>query len=265
MGGDHHIRPWNSGDRLSIDLRHLFIDELSREDGKPGRRQRGSARCYGPPCEIKGCDGRTVGEKPYCLDHVHLMPYAAKIQQREEAREAEISTGTPPVDGYVAQDLLSAIRLTQCSIPALSRDLRVPQAVVADLVDRLRKAGVVVIRYSKRSTYVKLAENCSNGDDSKSKKSRAKGRAKPSQKHHDKSSDHLPKIHPGDVLREDLLSPMNMSVVDLADQIDVSVEQILAVCDRMSPITKDIAEKLAKRFNTGVDFWINLQSNYDAG
>lgn len=149
---------------MPIDLRHLFIDELGREDGKPHRRQRGSARCYGPPCEIKECTGRTVGDKPYCLDHVHLMPYAAKIQKREEARDAEIATKNPPIDGFVAQDLLAAIKLNQCSIPALARDLRVPHGVVSDLVDRLREAKLVVIRHSKRSTYVKLVEDCGLDD-----------------------------------------------------------------------------------------------------
>lgn len=149
---------------MPIDLRRLFIDELSYEDTRPHRRQRGSARCYGPPCEIKSCSGRTVGDKPYCLDHVQLMPYAAKIQQREESREAEVATGTPPIDGFVSQDLLAAIKLNQSSIPALARDLRVPHAVVVDLVDRLRLANLVVIRHSKRSTYVRLVEDCNLDD-----------------------------------------------------------------------------------------------------
>lgn len=92
------------------------------------------------------------------------MPYAAKIQQREDAREAEVSTKNPPIDGFVAQDLLAAIKLNQCSIPALARDLRVPHGVVSDLVDRLKEAGLVVIRHSKRSTYVKLVEDCGLDD-----------------------------------------------------------------------------------------------------
>lgn len=88
------------------------------------------------------------------------MPYAASIQRRESAREAEVDTGKPPIDGFVAQDLLAAIKLNQSSIPALARDLRVPHPVVVDLVERLRLAHLVVIRHSKRSTYVKLVEDC---------------------------------------------------------------------------------------------------------
>jgi len=84
------------------------------------------------------------------------MPYAAKIQRREQEREEEIEHGEPPLDGYVAQDLLGTIKLNQSSIPALSRDLRVPHAVVAWIVDRMVEAGIVSIRRSKRSTYVKL-------------------------------------------------------------------------------------------------------------
>ena len=84
------------------------------------------------------------------------MPYAAKIQRREKQREEEIAGGKPPLDGYVSQDLLGAIKLNQSSIPALSRDLRVPHDVVAWLVHKLVDAGIVTIRRSKRSVYVKL-------------------------------------------------------------------------------------------------------------
>ncbi|MGE3483782.1 MAG: winged helix-turn-helix domain-containing protein [Nitrospira sp.] len=135
----------------------LFIEALAGVTDKPTRRRRGSARCYGPPCEIKGCPGRTVGNKPYCLDHVHLMPYAAKIQEREADRDLEIRTrGGPPIDGFVAQDLLGAIRLQQSSIPALARDLRVPQSVVERLVQALVKAALVTTHRSKRSIYVRI-------------------------------------------------------------------------------------------------------------
>lgn len=145
---------------MPIDLRMLFIDALASANEKPARRRRGSARCYGPPCEIPGCDGKTVGNKPYCLEHVHLMPYAAQIQNREAEREEEIKTaGGPPLDGHVAQDLLGAIKLTQSSIPALARDLRLPHATVEDLVERMITAGLVAVRRSKRSVYVKRATN----------------------------------------------------------------------------------------------------------
>jgi len=133
----------------------LFIEALTRASAKPTRRRRGSARCYGPPCEILNCPGKTVGNKPYCLDHVHLMPYAASIQEREAEREAEIGEKAgPAIDGFIAQDLLGAIKLNQSSIPALARDLRVPLKVVERLVKKLEKAGKVTTRRSKRSVYV---------------------------------------------------------------------------------------------------------------
>ena len=83
------------------------------------------------------------------------MPYAASIQEREEKRDVEVKTGTPPLDGYVAQDLLGAIKLNQSSIPALARDLRVPHDVVEDLVNRMVVAKLVTVRKSKRSVYVR--------------------------------------------------------------------------------------------------------------
>ena len=141
---------------MVADRRLLFIEALTRSANKPARRRRGSARCYGPPCEYPNCTGKTVGNKPYCLEHVTMMPYAAKIQKREAEREEEIAGKEPPLDGYVAQDLLGAIKLNQSSIPALSRDLRVPHDVVEWLVGKMVDAEVVTIRRSKRSTYVKL-------------------------------------------------------------------------------------------------------------
>mgnify|MGYP005656248871 CR=1 FL=1 len=140
---------------MSSDRRLLFIESFARASAKSNRRRRGSARCYGPPCEIRGCSGRTVGSKPYCLDHVHLMPYAAKIQAREDKRAREVKRKCgPPLNGYVAQDLLSAIKLNQSSIPALARDLRVPHHVVESLVKKMVKKKIVKTRQSKRSVYV---------------------------------------------------------------------------------------------------------------
>ena len=83
------------------------------------------------------------------------MPYAARIRARETEREEEIwRKGGPPLDGYVAQDLLGAIKLTQSSVPALARDLRVPHKVVDKLVTKMVKANLVKTRRSKRSVYV---------------------------------------------------------------------------------------------------------------
>jgi hypothetical protein len=140
---------------VPIDRRLMFIQALTRASTNPTRRRRGSARCYGPPCEMADCPGKTVGNKPYCLDHVHLMPYAAKIRAREAERERELGRKHgPPLNGYVAQDLLGAIKLNQSSIPALARDLRVPHREVDILVAKMVKAKLVAIRRSKRSTYV---------------------------------------------------------------------------------------------------------------
>ena len=140
---------------MPSDRRLLFIEAFSRNSDKSTRRRRGSARCYGPPCEIKGCPGKTVGNKPYCLDHLHLMPYAAKIQDRENRRAKEVKRKCgPPLNGYVAQDLLGAIQINQSSIPALARDLRVPHRVIETLVKKMEKKGIVKTRQSKRSVYV---------------------------------------------------------------------------------------------------------------
>lgn len=138
------------------DRRMLFIDELVRDPSKANHQERLSTRCYGAQCEAKGCSGHTVGSKPYCLDHIHLMPYVVKIRERETARchEVELTSG-PPLNGYVARDLLGAVRLNYASIPALARDLRIPLDVIEELVLRLSTAQLLTIRRTKRGLYVK--------------------------------------------------------------------------------------------------------------
>lgn len=142
---------------MAIDLRLLFSDEAEDGDERQrSRRPRGASRFYGPPCIKPGCTGRTVGNKPYCLDCIHLMPYAALIQKREAQRVAEIQTKNPPIDGTVAQDLLGAIRLGQSSVAALARDIRVSISIIKNLAGRMAVAGIVELRGTNRGLYVAI-------------------------------------------------------------------------------------------------------------
>ena len=73
----------------------------------------------------------------------------------------------------------------------------------------------------------------------------------------------LPPIHPGEILREELLIPRNISPQELAQDLKVSKEQIQWICEERGDITPDLAVRLSIYFNSTVEFWLNLQRSYD--
>ncbi len=70
-------------------------------------------------------------------------------------------------------------------------------------------------------------------------------------------------IHPGEILLEEFLNPMNISQNKLAMDIHVPTPRINAIVRGTRTITADTALRLGKYFGTGPEFWCNLQSNYD--
>jgi len=70
-------------------------------------------------------------------------------------------------------------------------------------------------------------------------------------------------IHPGEMLQEEFLSPLGISHQDLAEKIETSEKEIRELVNG-SKMTTEIAEKLAKYFGTSVQFWTNLQTNFDS-
>ena len=70
-------------------------------------------------------------------------------------------------------------------------------------------------------------------------------------------------IHPGEILLEEFLKPMNISQNKLAMDIHVPAPRIYAIVRGTRAITADTALRLGKYFGTGPEFWCNLQTNYD--
>ena len=70
-------------------------------------------------------------------------------------------------------------------------------------------------------------------------------------------------IHPGEVLLEEFLKPMNMSQNGLALGIGVPPHRINEIVSGKQGITADIALRLAKYFNMSPQFWMGLQIDYD--
>jgi addiction module HigA family antidote len=73
----------------------------------------------------------------------------------------------------------------------------------------------------------------------------------------------LRNIHPGEVLKEEFLDPMEISQYKLAKDIDVNQTAISEIVKGKRGISTLMALKLSKYFGTSAKFWTNLQNDYD--
>jgi len=73
----------------------------------------------------------------------------------------------------------------------------------------------------------------------------------------------MPPVHPGEMLREDFLKPLGLSVNRLAMDLHVPVPRMNDIVRGRRSITADTALRLGKYFGTSAQFWLNLQSNYE--
>ena len=70
-------------------------------------------------------------------------------------------------------------------------------------------------------------------------------------------------IHPGEILREEYLAPLGLSVNALALALRVPATRMQAIVKEERSITPDTALRLARYFGTTPELWLNLQSTYD--
>jgi len=70
-------------------------------------------------------------------------------------------------------------------------------------------------------------------------------------------------IHPGEILLEEFLQPLNLSQYRLSKDISVPPRRINEIVHGKRAITADTALRLARYFETTDRFWINLQTRYD--
>ncbi len=73
----------------------------------------------------------------------------------------------------------------------------------------------------------------------------------------------LPPIHPGEILLEEFLQPMDISQYRLAKAISVPARRINEIVHGKRSITADTALRLSKFFGMSNRFWMNLQTRYD--
>jgi len=75
--------------------------------------------------------------------------------------------------------------------------------------------------------------------------------------------DKLNNIHPGKILKEEFLRPMEITQYRIAKDIDVQQATISKIIKGERRITIDMAFRLSRYLGTSVEFWVNLQNSYD--
>jgi antitoxin HigA-1 len=73
----------------------------------------------------------------------------------------------------------------------------------------------------------------------------------------------LKNIHPGEILQEEFLGPMGISVYRLAKETGLSQTRLGQIIRGERNISAETAVKIGRFLNTGPEFWMNLQALYD--
>jgi addiction module HigA family antidote len=77
------------------------------------------------------------------------------------------------------------------------------------------------------------------------------------------NEEHLPPIHPGEILLEEFLQPLDISQYRLAKDISVPARRINEIVKGKRAIRPDTALRLSRYFGPSERFWLNLQMRYD--
>lgn len=70
-------------------------------------------------------------------------------------------------------------------------------------------------------------------------------------------------VHPGEIMREDVLPAIGLSVSETARRLGVSRQQLHRVLACTHPITTEMALRIGKFAGNGPELWLRLQQNYD--
>ncbi|OJI06532.1 addiction module antidote protein, HigA family [bacterium CG10_46_32] len=72
-----------------------------------------------------------------------------------------------------------------------------------------------------------------------------------------------PPIHPGEILIEEFIKPLNITQYRLAKDIGVPARRINEIVHGNRAVTADTALRLARYFGVSPEFWLNLQTHYE--
>ena len=74
---------------------------------------------------------------------------------------------------------------------------------------------------------------------------------------------HRQPIHPGEILLEEFLKPLELTTEDLATHLEIPTQQMNEIIKGDRGITPEIAWFFSQAFQTSPEFWMNLQTHYD--
>lgn len=69
--------------------------------------------------------------------------------------------------------------------------------------------------------------------------------------------------HPGEILREDYVKPLGLSVTEVAAALGVTRKTLSALLNERAGVSPSMAYRLAKAFDTSPELWFNLQAQYE--
>jgi addiction module HigA family antidote len=73
----------------------------------------------------------------------------------------------------------------------------------------------------------------------------------------------LPPVHPGEILREEFLKPLNLSAYRIAKDLKIPANRVTGIVNEERAITAETAVLLGHYFGTSAEMWMNLQARYD--
>lgn len=71
-------------------------------------------------------------------------------------------------------------------------------------------------------------------------------------------------IHPGEILREEYMAPLNLNVNALSLSLGIPATRLHEIVHERRGISTDTALRLARYFGTDMEMWINLQAQYES-
>ena len=70
-------------------------------------------------------------------------------------------------------------------------------------------------------------------------------------------------VHPGEMLREEFMQPLGISLSSLASDLHIPVTRLRDIVHERRGLTAETALRLARYFGMTAEFWMNLQKDYD--
>ncbi len=80
---------------------------------------------------------------------------------------------------------------------------------------------------------------------------------------HNKLTAGLRAVHPGEILREDVIPALRLSKSDIAAHLGVSRQTLHEILAERRPVTAQMALRIGKLCGNGPDIWLRLQNSYD--